>query len=163
MDEPTYNQRPQTTFTRREAQAWSGFLRAHALIARQLDIDLERAHRLPLSSYEALRHLAWAPEGRMRITDLAAACLLSQSGGSRLIERLIREGLVEKTASAEDGRGAYAVITQVGQARLDEAQASHIASVRARFLDHFSDDELATMAAFWERILAAKPEQLIKG
>ncbi len=155
MNDHAHVKRPRDRFTPLEGGAWAGFLRVHATLVRQMDLDLERAHHLPLSSYEALRHLAWAPDGRLRITDLAASCLLTQSGGSRLVERLVREGLVEKVTSAEDGRGAYAVLTATGRARLDEAQATHNASVRARFLDHLDDTELALLGALWQRLLHA--------
>jgi DNA-binding MarR family transcriptional regulator len=148
--------RPDDSFTNEEGRAWMGFLRVHALLVRQLDDDIQRAHHLPLTTYEALRHLSWAPGQRMRINDLAAACLLSQSGGSRLVERLVREGLVERAATTGDGRGAYAVLTPAGRARLDEAQATHIASVRARFLSHFTSEELESLAGYWQRVLAAQ-------
>jgi DNA-binding MarR family transcriptional regulator len=69
-----------------------------------------------------------------------------------LVERLVREGLVERATTAEDGRGAYAILTEVGRARLAEAQATHIASVRTRFLDHFNAEELALLSAWWRRV-----------
>jgi DNA-binding MarR family transcriptional regulator len=158
MHEHSFVKRPDDRFTADEARAWLGLLRVHALLVRQLDEDLQRKYHLPLTTYEALRHLSWAPQGRMRVNDLAAVCLLSQSGGSRLVERLAREGLVEKLASSEDGRGTYAVITSLGQARLDEAQTSHIASVRARFLDHFTSEELQTMTSYWQKLLTNQAE-----
>lgn len=155
MNDHTSVKRPADSFTSAEGRAWAGFLRVHAMLVRKLDEDMEQGHHLPLTTYEALRHLAWAPEGRMRINDLAAVCLLSQSGGSRLVERLVREGLVERVATTGDGRGAFAVLTAAGHARLNQAQETHIASVRARFLSHFTDQELEGLAAYWQRLLAA--------
>src|SRR6185312_2279213 len=82
----------QEALTLGELRAWRGLLRAHACLAKRLDADLERAHRLPLSSYEVLHHLEEAPDGRMRMCDLAEQAQLSRSGLTRLVDRLERDG-----------------------------------------------------------------------
>ena len=63
-----------------ELAAWAGFLRAHAELVRRLDDELQRAHRLPLTSYDVLVQLANAPDGRLRMAELADAIVLSRSG-----------------------------------------------------------------------------------
>jgi DNA-binding MarR family transcriptional regulator len=65
-----------------EAQlgAWRVFLRAHSQITRRLEHELLSEHDLPLASYEVLLHLAEAPAGMLRMTDLADRVLLSRSG-----------------------------------------------------------------------------------
>ena len=89
---------------------------------------------------------------RMRVSELSAATLLSVSGVSRLVDRLVRDGLVLKEACEEDGRGAEAVLTSMGRGRLRAARASHLADVRRRFLSRFADDELRELAGFWARL-----------
>src|SRR4051794_28265360 len=79
-----------------EMAAWAGFLRTHATLIRELDDELTRAHALPLSSYEVLLQLARVPDQRMRLSQLADAVLLSRSGLSRLVQRLVDQGLVER-------------------------------------------------------------------
>jgi DNA-binding MarR family transcriptional regulator len=140
------------SFTEAQLAAWRGFLRTHAALVKQLDADLEAEHQLPLSSYDVLTTLADAPEGRMRMRDLADAVVLSRSGLTRLVDRLQREGLIDRAQCASDARGAYAVLTEDGRARLREAQPLHRASVRRRFLCRFSEDELRELAAFWQRL-----------
>jgi len=88
----------------------------------------------------------------MRMRDLADAVVLSRSGLTRLVDRLQREGLIEREQCASDARGAYAVLTETGRGRLREAQPLHRESVRRRFLSRFSDDELRELAVFWERL-----------
>jgi len=75
-----------------ELAAWRGFLRAHARLIRELSAELERTHGLPLSSYEVLLHLANAPDERMRMAELADSVLLSPSGITRLVDRLVLGG-----------------------------------------------------------------------
>src|SRR5512145_2677746 len=89
-----------------ELGAWRGMLRAHAELTLRLDAELQARHGISLTSYEVLMLLADAPRGRMRVSALSAATLLSVSGVSRMIDRLVREGLVVKEACEEDGRGA---------------------------------------------------------
>ena len=62
---------------------------------------------------------------------------------SRMIDRLERDGLVRREACEEDGRGAEVALTDAGRELLAAARASHLRAVRAGFLEHFDDDELA--------------------
>jgi len=98
----------QETLTTGELRAWRGLLRAHACLAKRLDAELERAHGLPMSSYEVLGHLGEASAGRMRMCELAEQAQLSRSGLTRLVDRLEREGLLERCSCDHDARGSYA-------------------------------------------------------
>ncbi len=133
-------------------RAWRGLLRAHAFLAKRLDSELERAHRLPMSSYEVLDHLASANRGRMRMCDLADQAQLSRSGLTRLVDRLERDGLLERCSCEQDARGSYACLTSTGRERLREARGTHIAVMREQFFSRFSEGELRVLADMWERI-----------
>jgi DNA-binding MarR family transcriptional regulator len=135
-----------------ELRAWRGLLRAHACLAKRLDAELEQAHRLPLSSYEVLHHLQEASGGRMRMCDLAEQAQLSRSGLTRLVDRLERDGLLERCSCAHDARGSYACLTASGRERLQAARVTHLAAVREHFFSRFSESELSTLADMWERI-----------
>jgi DNA-binding MarR family transcriptional regulator len=141
-------------FDELELSAWVGFLRAHATLVRELDDELTREHGLPLSSFEVLVQLSNQPDGRMRLSQLADAVLLSRSGLSRLVTRLVDQGLVARRDCADDARGAYAELTDAGSQRLEGARATHRAGVRSRFLDPLSEDQQRQLASAWQRILA---------
>jgi len=136
-----------------ELHAWRGMLRAHAALAKALDAQLEAEHGLQLSSYEVLMYLADAEDERMRMCDLASTILLSRSGLTRLVDRLQREGLIERVACDADARGAFAKLTPLGREKLCGARATHLAGVRAMFLDLFSAEELELFGAAWDRVL----------
>jgi DNA-binding MarR family transcriptional regulator len=119
---------------------------------RDLDLELREAHDLSLHEYEVLLLLSDAPDLRMRMSDLAAAVLLSQSGLTRLVDRLVRAGSVERKRCAEDRRGLNAELTEAGRARLEQARPTHLRGIRTRFLDHFDAAELGTLSGFWERV-----------
>ncbi len=132
--------------------AWRGFLRVHSALAKRLDAELAAAHGLSLSSYEVLLFLADAPEGRLRMSDLAESVLLSRSGLTRLVDRLERDGLVRRQSCPSDLRGFNALITEDGRKLFAAARRTHLAGVREHFTDRFSGDELRTLAGFWERV-----------
>jgi DNA-binding MarR family transcriptional regulator len=135
-----------------ELRAWRGLLRAHACLAKRLDAELERAHKLPLTSYEVLHHLEESTNGRMRMCDLADQAQLSRSGLTRLVDRLEREKLLERCSCAYDARGAFACLTDTGRERLEAARGTHLAVMREHFFSHFSETELSLLADMWERI-----------
>jgi DNA-binding MarR family transcriptional regulator len=138
--------------TATELGAWRGLLRVHTALVRELDAELDAAHGLPLSSYDVLIYLQSAPGRRLRMAELADSVLLSRSGVTRLVDRLEREGLLVRDACESDGRGLFAVLTDKGEELLAKARPTHLAGVRERFLRHFSEDELRTLARYWERV-----------
>jgi DNA-binding MarR family transcriptional regulator len=135
-----------------ELAAWRGMLRAHAELTKELDAELAREHNLPLSSYEVLLYLADAPEGRMRMAELADSVLLSRSGLTRLVDRLQREGLLKRERCESDARGYFAEITPKGRRLFDAARRTHLDGVRALFLSRFSREELRAMGALWQKL-----------
>lgn len=141
-----------------ELHAWRGFLRAYATLVRQLDCDLEASHGLPLTSYDVLVALEAAPGRRMRMRDLAEAVVLSRSGLTRLVDRLVREGLIRRSTCASDARGAFAVLTSKGERVIAAARPTHLEGVRRRFLDRFDDADLAWLGGLWDRVLESEKD-----
>lgn len=135
-----------------ELEAWRGMLRAHAELTKALDVELSREHKLPLSSYEVLLHLADAPDGRMRMSELADSVLLSRSGLTRLVDRLEREGLLTRTRCKDDARGFFAQITPQGRRLFGAARRTHLEGVRNLFLSRFSRGELRTLGELWAKL-----------
>jgi DNA-binding MarR family transcriptional regulator len=136
-----------------ELAAWRGLLRVHSALVKALDAELLAEHELPLTSYEVLINLQAAPERRRRMAELAEGVLLSRSGMTRLVDRLERDGLIERDACTEDGRGMFAVLTDKGEELLSQARRTHLDGVRERFLQHFAPDELEQLASGWNRVL----------
>jgi DNA-binding MarR family transcriptional regulator len=122
---------------------WRAFLLAHARVARRLDEELRAEHDLSFAEYDALLTIATAPERRIRMRQLADQVLLSKSGVTRLIDRLVADGLVERGACASDARGAEAVLTDAGLTRLRSASATHLRGISAHFLGVLDDRQLA--------------------
>ena len=131
----------------------------HSRVTRELDAELLASHGLPLSSYEVLLFLDNAPEGQLRMAQLADSVLLSRSGLTRLVDRLEEGGLVRRETCPSDLRGFNAVLTDAGRAALVEARVTHLTGVRRLFLDRFSVEEQRELGAYFDRILEYAPNQ----
>ncbi len=144
------------SLTQEQLRAWKAFLRAHAVLTRLLEGELEREHDLPLASYDVLVQLSEAPAG-LRMSELAGAVLLSRSGLTRLVDRLEREGLVERRSCPSDARGTLAVLTGAGTDRLRTAAPAHLRGVAEHFAAAYDDAEVAVLTTLLERL--SGPEQ----
>lgn len=136
----------------RELAAWRGMLRVHAEVTQSLDAELRVQHGITLSAYEVLLFLEEADGNRMRMTDLASRVLLTRSGITRSVDRLVQQGLVTRAAAETDGRGLYAELTSAGAELLRAAGRTHRAGIRRQYLDHLSDAEQATLGDVWSRL-----------
>ncbi|HUK71834.1 MAG TPA: MarR family transcriptional regulator [Streptosporangiaceae bacterium] len=135
-----------------ELAVWRSLQRAQVTIMRRIEAELLDRHDLPLASFEVLQQLANAPQRRLRMNDLADRVLLSRSGLTRLVDRLEREGLVERHACTSDARGLYAVLTAAGSRRLAGATPTYHQCIRECFLDRIGAGELRQVGATASRL-----------
>ncbi len=126
-------------------EPWRAFLSAHARVTRRLDEELRAEHDLSLAEYDALLTIADAPDRRIRMRQLADRVILSKSGVTRLIDRLVLDGLVERKACASDARGAEAVLTSAGLERLRRASRTHLRGIAQHFLAAVDDTDIPTI------------------
>jgi DNA-binding MarR family transcriptional regulator len=141
------------TLTEIEITAWRGFLRVHAMMTKELDAELDATHGVPLTHFEVLTALHRSEHGKLRMADLADVVLLSRSGMTRLVDRLEKQGLLERCSCSDDARGCYAVITPAGRGLVERALPTHLDGVRERFLAHLDGDDLRRLSEVWERML----------
>jgi DNA-binding MarR family transcriptional regulator len=111
---------------------------------RQLAIDLESQTGLGLADFDVLAQLARA-DGELRMTELAARALISRSGMTRRVARLVAEGLVRRGTADADGRGVVVALTDAGAARLAETAPVHLRGVSELFVAQLDDQELAAL------------------
>ena len=100
----------------RGLDAWHSLLHAHATLMRQLAMDLERETGLALADFDVLAQLSVAG-GELRMTELAARALISRSGMTRRVARLVDEGLVRRDTADADGRGVAAAVEGLTNSR----------------------------------------------
>src|SRR5438445_8004333 len=127
---------------RRGLEAWRSLLRAHATLMRQLDTDLEKKTGIALADFDVLAQLALVG-GELRMTDLAARALISRSGMTRRVARLVDEGVVRRADTDADGRGVVVVLTDMGVLRLTEAAPVHARGDSALFVRRPNQKQVA--------------------
>lgn len=118
---------------------------AQAHVSRRLDEDLRREHRLSLQEYVTLLILVESPDRRLRMGKLADALALSKSGATRLIDRLVGDGLVARVTCSSDLRGAEAELTEAGVSRLRTAAPTHLRGIADYFLSAIDEADLSTI------------------
>jgi DNA-binding MarR family transcriptional regulator len=141
-----------------EMAAWHAFIRAHARVVRLLEAELEAQQGLTLPAYEVLAHLSEAPEQRLRMSDLAALSVLTPSGLTRVVDRLVREGYVERQRCQTDARVVYAAVTDAGVARVERAYPTHLRGVREHLVDRLTAEQLAAIRDALEPLTADCPQ-----
>jgi len=136
---------------RRGLGAWQSLLKAHATLMRQLETDLEKETGLALADFDVLAQLA-AAGGELRMTDLAARALISRSGMTRRVARLVAEGLVGRSSADADARGVVVALTDAGVARLTETAPIHLRGVSKLFVAQLDDQDLALLESALNKV-----------
>ncbi len=130
---------------------WRRFVETHATIVRRLDENLRAQSGLTLSSFEVLYELVKVPGNQLRMAELADRLLFTRSGVTRLVDRLVRDGYVERHECVHDGRGVYAILTQKGFDVFEAAATPHIDGIRRLFIDRLDG---------WDEVLRRLLDQL---
>ncbi|HTE65490.1 MAG TPA: MarR family winged helix-turn-helix transcriptional regulator [Candidatus Binatia bacterium] len=135
----------------RGRSAWRSFLRAHASLMRELATDLATKTGLSLGEFDVLAQLAIAG-GELRMTDLATRAYSSRSGMTRRVDRLVDEGLVERSSADADARGVVVNLTEAGLARLRDTVPVHLGRVSKLFVDRLDDQELEVLERALDKV-----------
>jgi DNA-binding MarR family transcriptional regulator len=138
-----------------QLSAWRRLLEAHATVTELLEHELVAERGLPLSRYDVLLNLAEAPEGRLRMQELSASVLLSKSGLSRLVDRMVEAGLVRRERCQDDRRGWFAVLTDQGRSALRRAAPVHLRGIQEHFAQHLEPEEVQVLTTALARVVAA--------
>jgi DNA-binding MarR family transcriptional regulator len=136
----------------RGLEAWSSLLRAHATLLRRLETDLEKETGLALADFDVLAQLALAG-GELRMTELAGRALISRSGMTRRVARLVDEGLVRRANADADARGVVVRLTEAGMARLVETAPIHARGISELFVARLEDEELAVLEKALNKVI----------
>ncbi|WP_028801094.1 MarR family winged helix-turn-helix transcriptional regulator [Streptomyces sp. 142MFCol3.1] len=139
--------------TPEEQHAWRCFVRLQETLRARLSRLLQTESNISEADFAVLVELTDAPDGRQRVLDLARALEWEKSRISHQISRMAKRGLVIRQECVEDGRGAFAVITDAGRAMIEAAAPLHVEAVRTLFLDHVTPAELRVLAQISERVV----------
>ena len=137
-----------------EERVWRRWLTLNARLSATLQRELQDDAGLSMPDFEVLVHLTDSPAGRVRVTDLARLLQWERSRVSHHVTRMERRRLVRRVECAEDGRGAFVVITPQGRAAIEQAAPGHVNAVRRLVFDALSPEEVDAFATIIEKALA---------
>lgn len=135
----------------KEPDLWFSFVRAHRLMIREVERRLAAAELPGYAWYDTLWGLESGPGGTRRMHELADVLAVERYNLTRLVDRLEQEGLVTRARSAEDGRAAFASITNEGRALRKKMWKIYESTVAELFVDQFSADQRAVFASALDR------------
>ena len=137
--------------------AWRAFLHGHLVLTGVLGREMETETGLPLTWYDVLLNLHEAG-GRLRMQELARSIVLSKSGLTRLVDRMVTAGYVCREPAEGDRRGLLAVLTPEGTEALRRAAPVHLRGIEQHFGRLVSAEEAAVVRDVFERVRAAVGE-----
>jgi DNA-binding MarR family transcriptional regulator len=137
----------------KEQVLWRRWLRVNALLPAALHRELRADSGLSLPDFDVLVQLTESREGRVRVNDLAGALHWERSRVSHHITRMERRGLVKREECADDGRGAFVVLTSEGRTSIQQAAPGHVHEVRRLIFDQLKEDEIEVVAGALDKIL----------
>lgn len=133
-------------------RAWQALLHAHQQVIRTLDAELRTEHELSMADYDVLLRLARAPERTLRMTELAERVMMSPSGLTRVVDRLVDAGMVGRHRFEGDARVMLARLTDRGRQALRKAAKTHLRGIREHFTGRLSQTQLRNVASALEMI-----------
>lgn len=140
--------RPSTEAT----EAWIRLMRIQSRVLDAVEQDLKKAGFPPLAWYDALLELSRAPEGELRPVELEKQMMLPQYSTSRLIDRLVDEGLAARRECENDKRGLFVEITEAGRDMQKKMWSSYSAAIERHMGSKLSDAEAIQLAALLDRL-----------
>jgi DNA-binding MarR family transcriptional regulator len=143
-----------TTNTRLANDAWEALLSAHARLMKQFASE-DIWQDLSMREYDLLYTLSKCPEP-VRLGELHRHVLLSQPALSRMVDRLVERGFIQRSPDPADGRGVRVSLTDAGRDKQRQVGRRHARSVVRAITAELSRDELAQLATIcWK--LARQP------
>jgi DNA-binding MarR family transcriptional regulator len=137
----------------RTIDAWARLQRASQGLLSAVESDLKAAGHPPLAWYDVLLELKRAEKGGLRPRALQSQMLLAQYNLSRLLDRMEREGCVERRLCPDDGRGQIVVITPKGRQLVKRMWPAYEAAIQRHFAERLSAEDAARLARLLGKLL----------
>ena len=138
--------------------AWLSLVRTHARLWDLLEAQMRKDHGLTMARYDVLAQLVNAG-GRLGLSDPASSIVLSQSGLSKLLDRMDLSGLAHRDPDPRSARSAFATIPPRGRSLARQARQAHHDFLQQAFGDALDDRDLACLTRVMNRISATIPER----
>ncbi|HET6998722.1 MAG TPA: MarR family transcriptional regulator [Solirubrobacterales bacterium] len=133
-------------------EAWGALARTHAAVTQRLQEALAQGDYPPLPWYEVLATVADSPEQRMRMGDLAEVLVITRGGLTKLVDRLVKAGFLERTFCETDRRVSYATLTAAGLDLLAEMRPVIVGELEIAFSANLSVEQANELRENLDRV-----------
>jgi DNA-binding MarR family transcriptional regulator len=131
--------------------AWRSLARTHAAVSGRIQDGLTEAGMPPLAWFDVLATLAEG-DGRMKMGELAEALVITRGGLTKLVDRLVKAGLLERTFCETDRRVSYATLLPAGGELLNEMLPVVSAELQVAFGANITDGESEELTGTLDRV-----------
>jgi DNA-binding MarR family transcriptional regulator len=138
--------------------AWRAVVTSHAAVTEHIQRTLAAADLPPLSWFEVLWAIKRSPTGSPRMSELAEWLTLSRGGITKLVDRLVEAGYLERVSCAKDRRSLQAELTPAGARMLEEMQTVYEGEIE-RHLSSLSAAEAELITAVLQKVTGSTCEQ----
>lgn len=139
-------------------RAFGSLLRAYIAVLRRVEEHSRRTGALPPDWYDVLLALEYAPEGRLRVGELACHVTVSRSGLTRLVDRLEEAGLVDRKIHPTDRRSFEVILTAKGREERERTWPFYAQAIAEEFGSRYSEEEAVQLADLLSRQFGGEPE-----
>ncbi len=140
-------------------KSWISLIRTQQFLLEQVESDLKRAGLPTLAWYDVLLELTRVPDGRLRLNEIGTRILLEKSNLTRLIDRLEKDGLLEREVCDSDRRGAYAVITTKGRSLQKRMWPIYAIAIENHFASKLTLEEAEMFIGLLQKIDKTVPKE----
>ena len=144
--------KPESAFADDRITSFGLFVEANRRVMRTIEASLQDEHGLALVEFEALIRLARAEEGHMSMSQLAQQMVLTSGGATRLVDRLVGDGLVEREACPSDRRVLWAKLSSAGRSKLEAALTTHLQDLDTNYFAPMSAKDRSTLDSVFDRL-----------
>src|SRR5215475_3543039 len=141
------------------SRAWSTLLIAREHVMSRTEHALAEAGLPSLAWYDVLWALEQAPGGRLRMFELAEKLVVARYNLTRVADRLVRAGLIERESCSSDGRGAFCVLTASGRRMRARMWPTYRSVIEDLVATHIAPGELAVIDESLSRVARAASAQ----
>jgi DNA-binding MarR family transcriptional regulator len=132
---------------------WRNLHLADAVVCDEVNARLAERAGCSLIEHDVMAWLAAAPGRRLRMLDLATRLRITPGGLTRIIDRLVDRGWVERDRPAENRREVYATLTGAGTAKLRTARVAYSRVIEDTFARHLDEQDLLALGRITDKLL----------
>ncbi|RIJ70190.1 MarR family transcriptional regulator [Nakamurella silvestris] len=131
-------------------EAWEAMFRAQVVLMRSFAAE-DIWGDLAQNEYDVLYTLSKVPEG-LSMVEVNRNILMTQAGISRLVNRLVERGLIDRCVDPADRRATRMLLTPQGRELQRSVGRRHAASVTSAMTKALTTEELSQLRALARKI-----------